>query len=50
MAVWWLGGAISVGILALVNVHTLNVICVGAAGFCILGGAKRAEQFHRGIL
>jgi AAHS family 4-hydroxybenzoate transporter-like MFS transporter len=45
MAVWWLGGAISVGILALVNVHALNVICVGAAGFCILGGQNVLNNF-----
>jgi AAHS family 4-hydroxybenzoate transporter-like MFS transporter len=45
MAVWWLGGAISVGILAMVNVHTLNVICVGAAGFCILGGQNVLNNF-----
>ena len=38
MAAWWLGGAISVGILVLFNIHALNMICVGAAGFCILGG------------
>ena len=45
MAVWWLGGAISVGILVLVNVHALNVICAGAAGFCILGGQNVLNNF-----
>ena len=45
MAVWWLGGAISVGILVLVNVHVLNVVCVGAAGFCILGGQNVLNNF-----
>jgi AAHS family 4-hydroxybenzoate transporter-like MFS transporter len=45
MAVWWLGGAISVGILALVNNHALNIICVGAAGFCILGGQNVLNNF-----
>jgi MFS transporter, AAHS family, 4-hydroxybenzoate transporter len=45
MAVWWLGGAVSVGILVLVNVHALNVICVGAAGFCILGGQNVLNNF-----
>jgi sugar phosphate permease len=45
MAAWWLGGAISVGILALVNVHGLNIICVGAAGFCILGGQNVLNNF-----
>ncbi len=45
MAVWWLGGAISVGLLVLFNVHALNVICVGAAGFCILGGQNVLNNF-----
>jgi len=45
MAVWWLGGAISVGILVVVNIHLLNVICVGAAGFCILGGQNVLNNF-----
>src|ERR1700674_2631241 len=45
MAMWWLGGAVSVGILVLVNVHVLNVICVGAAGFCILGGQNVLNNF-----
>jgi MFS family permease len=35
---WWIGGAIAAGVLALVNIHALNVVCVGAAGFFILGG------------
>lgn len=45
MAAWWLGGAVSVGILAAVNIHALNVICVGAAGFCILGGQNVLNNF-----
>jgi AAHS family 4-hydroxybenzoate transporter-like MFS transporter len=45
MGVWWLGGALSVGALALFNVHALNVICVGAAGFCILGGQNVLNNF-----
>jgi sugar phosphate permease len=45
MAVWWLGGAVSVGLLVLVNVHVLNIICVGAAGFCILGGQNVLNNF-----
>src|SRR5579863_4021012 len=45
MAVWWLGGAVSVGLLVLFNVHALNVICVGAAGFCILGGQNVLNNF-----
>jgi AAHS family 4-hydroxybenzoate transporter-like MFS transporter len=45
MAVWWLGGAASVGLLVLFNIHALNVICVGAAGFCILGGQNVLNNF-----
>jgi AAHS family 4-hydroxybenzoate transporter-like MFS transporter len=45
MAVWWLGGALSVGTLVLFNIHALNVICVGAAGFCILGGQNVLNNF-----
>ena len=45
MAVWWLGGAVSVGILVFVNAHALNVICVGAAGFCIMGGQNLLNNF-----
>jgi MFS transporter, AAHS family, 4-hydroxybenzoate transporter len=45
MALWWLGGAISVGVLVLFNIHALNVICVGAAGFCILGGQNVLNNF-----
>jgi AAHS family 4-hydroxybenzoate transporter-like MFS transporter len=45
MAVWWFGGCISVGVLVLANVHALNIICVGAAGFCILGGQNVLNNF-----
>jgi len=45
MAMWWLGGAVSVGILVLVNIHVLNIICVGGAGFCILGGQNVLNNF-----
>jgi MFS family permease len=45
MVIWWLGGVISVGILALVNIHALNIIFVGAAGFCILGGQNILNNF-----
>jgi sugar phosphate permease len=45
MAVWWLGGAVSVGLLVLFNIHALNIICVGAAGFCILGGQNVLNNF-----
>jgi AAHS family 4-hydroxybenzoate transporter-like MFS transporter len=45
MATWWFGGAISVGMLVLFNIHVLNIICVGAAGFCILGGQNVLNNF-----
>jgi MFS family permease len=45
MVIWWLGGAVSVGVLALVNIHALNVFCVGAAGFGILGGQNILNNF-----
>ena len=45
MAVWWLGGAVSVGLLVLFNIHALNIVCVGAAGFCILGGQNVLNNF-----
>ena len=38
LVVWWLLGAAAAGALAVVNIHALNLICVGAAGFFILGG------------
>ena len=45
MVIWWLGGAASVGILAVLNVHALNIILVGAAGFFILGGQNILNNF-----
>jgi AAHS family 4-hydroxybenzoate transporter-like MFS transporter len=45
MFIWWLGGTLSVWMIALVNNHALNVICVGAAGFCILGGQNILNNF-----
>ena len=45
MVVWWLGGALSVGLLAVVNIHALNIILVGAAGFCVLGGQNILNNF-----
>ena len=45
MVIWWLGGAVSVGTLAFVNFHVLNIILVGAAGFCVLGGQNILNNF-----
>ena len=49
MAVWWVGGAASLGTLALVNDHVLNFICVGLAGFCILGAQNVLNNFTASI-
>ena len=49
MAVWWVGGAVSLGTLAVVNSHILNFICVGLAGFCILGGQNVLNNFTASI-
>ena len=43
--VWWLGGALSVMVLALVNHHALNVMFTAGAGFCILGGQNVLNNF-----
>src|SRR4029077_13365823 len=31
--------------LAFVNIQALNIVCVGAAGFCILGGQNVLNKF-----
>ena len=49
MAAWWVGGAVSLGTLALVNDHILNFICVGLAGFCILGAQNVLNNFTASI-
>ena len=43
--VWWLGGALSVLLLGLVNYHALNIFLVAAGGFCILGGQNILNNF-----
>ena len=45
LSVWWLGGALSVLALALVNQHSLNIILVAAGGFCIPGGQTILNNF-----
>jgi AAHS family 4-hydroxybenzoate transporter-like MFS transporter len=47
MAVWWLGGALAVGALALFNNHALNFVCVGAAGFCYWAGKTCSTTSRR---
>lgn len=49
MAIWWVGGAVSLGTLALVNNHILNFVCVGLAGFCILGAQNVLNNFTASI-
>src|SRR5690348_18311656 len=43
--VWWMGGALSVLALALVNRHALNIFFVAAGGFCIGGGMNILNNF-----
>lgn len=43
--VWWLGGAVSVLILAAVNHHMLNIVLIAAGGFFILGGQNILNNF-----
>jgi MFS transporter, AAHS family, 4-hydroxybenzoate transporter len=45
LSVWWLGGALSIMALALVNHHYLNIFLVGAGGFCIPGGQTILNNF-----
>jgi AAHS family 4-hydroxybenzoate transporter-like MFS transporter len=49
MAIWWVAGAVSLGTLALVNNHILNFVCVGLAGFCILGAQNVLNNFTASI-
>jgi AAHS family 4-hydroxybenzoate transporter-like MFS transporter len=43
--VWWMGGALSVMALALVNHHALNIFLVATGGFCIPGGMTILNNF-----
>jgi len=45
MSVWWVCGAASVGMLAAINLHALNVLGVAAAGFFIMGGQNILNNF-----
>ena len=49
ISAWWLGGAFSLAMLALVNVHTLNFFFIGLAGFCILGAQNVLNNFTASI-
>jgi MFS family permease len=45
LTIWWISGSLAVGVLALANHHALNLICVGSAGFCMLGGQGALNNF-----
>ncbi|TAM83009.1 MAG: MFS transporter [Acidobacteria bacterium] len=45
LSVWWLGGALSILALALVNDHYLNIFLIAVAGFCIPGGQNILNNF-----
>lgn len=45
LSVWWLGGALSILALALVNHHYLNIFLIAVAGFCIPGGQNILNNF-----
>src|SRR5579864_9458291 len=45
LAIWWIGGSVAVGVLALANYHVLNLVCIGCAGFCMLGGQGALNNF-----
>jgi len=49
IAAWWLGGAISLGVLAAFNSHAVNFVFVGLAGFCILGAQNVLNNFTASI-
>jgi MFS transporter, AAHS family, 4-hydroxybenzoate transporter len=45
LAMFWLAGSLSVGTLVLGNTHLLNLVCVGGAGFCMLGAQGALNNF-----
>lgn len=38
MSLWWLAGAAAIGLLGVVNLSAVNMVCLAAAGFFVLGG------------
>ena len=38
MAVWWLAGSLAIGLLGILDVSVVNMLCLAAAGFFVLGG------------
>ena len=38
MSLWWSAGAAAIGLLGAVNVSAVNMVCLAAAGFFVLGG------------
>lgn len=48
MFIWWVAGALVMVPLAFENVHWLNISCVAAGGFFILGGQGALNNFTAG--
>lgn len=48
MVIWWVAGALAMILLAFLNLHWLNMACVAAGGFFILGGQGALNNFTAG--
>lgn len=48
MFIWWLVGALAMFPIAFANLHWLNLACVAAGGFFILGGQGALNNFTAG--
>ena len=48
LTVWWCAGALCITVLALVNLHWLNVLCLAGAGFFIVGAQGGLNNFTAG--
>jgi AAHS family 4-hydroxybenzoate transporter-like MFS transporter len=49
LTTWWCAGAICITVLALVNLHWLNVLCLAGAGFFIVGAQGGLNNFTAGL-
>jgi AAHS family 4-hydroxybenzoate transporter-like MFS transporter len=49
LTIWWCAGAICITVLALVNLHWLNVLCLAGAGFFIVGAQGGLNNFTAGL-
>ncbi|SOE96005.1 MFS transporter, AAHS family, 4-hydroxybenzoate transporter [Burkholderia sp. D7] len=45
LCAWWVGGAVSVLALIFLHNHVANMICIAAAGFCIIGAQFVLNNF-----